>query len=221
MTSGVRTYHARRGRTGPAAMAALERLLPTYGVEPHGQPLDVGTLFEPVLPVVLEIGFGKGTSTLALARRERDVGVLAADVHTPGIAAILSACESEQLANVRVVAGDAVTLLRERIPPGSLSGIRAFFPDPWPKARHAKRRLIQPDLVRMMVDRLRSGAVLHTATDQCDYAAGMLAVLRAEPRLVNCFDGYAPRPAWRPVTEFEAKALEQGADIRELMFQRI
>lgn len=221
MTDGVRTYHARRGRLGPTVRAALHTLLPSYGVPPEGDRLDPAALFDPPRPAVLEIGCGKGDATLALARAEPQIGVLAVDVHIAGIAAILSACAAEHLPNVRVVPGDAVTLLRQRIPRASLAGIRVFFPDPWPKARHAKRRLIRPDLVRLLAARLEPGGVLHTATDHPGYAEVMLAVLGAEPLLANCSGRYTPRPAWRPLTGYERTALEQGREVRDLMFRRV
>lgn len=221
MPPAIATFHGRRGRLGPRGRDALARLLPTFGVDVEGSPVRPESFFAHPLPVVVEIGCGRGEATASFALAQPDTAILAADVHTAGIAALLLACEEHHLDNVRVALGDGVELLRNRIPSASLAGIRAFFPDPWPKVRHHKRRLLRPHLVAVMSDRLRPGGALHVATDWRPYADEMLAVLTQEPLLRNCSpDGFSERPAWRPVTAYEAKAQEAGRPTRELLFRR-
>lgn len=212
----IRTFHPRRGRMSDAQRAAMDTLLPRYGV-PEG-PLDVATLFGG-RPVVLEIGFGLGHATVELARADPSTGIVAVDVHTPGVARLLRELEEHGLDNVRVVHGDAVELLRERVAESSLAAIRLFFPDPWPKARHHKRRIVRPDLVRLMASRLQPGGVLHCATDWAPYADVMLEVLTAEPALRNAYAGWAPRLE-RPMTKFERSGIEQGHAVADLVFVR-
>ncbi len=212
----IRTFHPRRGRMSPAQRAAVDTLLPRYGV-PEG-PLDVTTLFGG-RPVALEIGFGLGHATVEMALADPTTGIVAVDVHTPGVARLLLALEEHGLDNVRVVHDDAVELLRERVADSSLAAIRVFFPDPWPKARHHKRRLVRPDLVRLMASRLQPGGVLHCATDWASYAEVMLEVLTAEPTLRNAYDDWAPRLE-RPMTKFERAGLEQGHEVADLVFVR-
>jgi tRNA (guanine-N7-)-methyltransferase len=166
-------------------------------------------------PLMLEIGSGMGESTAALAAAEPDVDHLAVEVFEPGIAALLM--RATELTNLVVLRGDAVTLLSEKVPEASLAGIRIFFPDPWPKRRHHKRRLVQPAFVALAATRLRPGGTLHMATDWADYAVQMRAVADAEPRLVG---GEVPRPPWRPVTKFEARARTEGRDVHDFVYRR-
>ena len=214
--SDIRTFHARRGRISAAQAEAVRTLLPRYGV-PDGV-LDVATIFDG-RPVVVEIGFGLGDATVEMAESEPGTGIVALDVHTPGVARLLLAIEERGLDNVRVVHGDAVPFVRDRVPEASLAGVRAFFPDPWPKARHHKRRLVRPDLVALMAARLRPGGVVHVATDWAPYAEAMREVLDAEPMLRDCYDGPAPRLE-RPLTKFERQGLEQGHDVVDLVYER-
>jgi tRNA (guanine-N7-)-methyltransferase len=208
----IRTYHPRRGRMTAAQLATIDRLLPQHALEPGPVHL-TGR-------VVLEIGFGLGDATVRMALDDPLTTIIAVDVHTPGVARLLAAIERESLTNVRVVHGDAVALLAERIAEESLDGIRAFFPDPWPKARHHKRRLVRPDLVHLMATRLRPGARLHVATDWEPYAESMLEVLGGEPLLVNAYPRWAPRLE-RPLTKFERQGLERGHVVRDLVFTRV
>jgi len=174
-------------------------------------------------PVVLEIGFGMGDATATMAAADPGTGILAVDVHTPGHGNLLRRIESDQLGNVRLAEGDAVVLLRDQLAPDSVDGLRIYFPDPWPKARHHKRRLIQPEFVALAVSRLRPGSVVHCATDWEPYAEQMLEVLSASPDLENLHpqgSGYAPRPDWRPVTKFEQQGLDKGHTIQDLLFRR-
>ncbi|HSN06537.1 MAG TPA: tRNA (guanosine(46)-N7)-methyltransferase TrmB [Candidatus Angelobacter sp.] len=212
----IRTFHPRRGRMSAAQRAAVETLLPRYAVPPGR--IDVTTLFGG-RPVALEVGFGLGHATVEMAQADPATGIIAVDVHTPGVARLLLAIEEHGLDNVRVVHGDAVELLRHRVDESSLAAVRVFFPDPWPKARHHKRRFVRPDLVRLMASRLRPGGVLHCATDWAPYADAMLDVLTAEPMLRNAYDGFAPRLE-RPTTKFERTGLERGHDVVDLVFVR-
>ena len=166
-------------------------------------------------PLILEIGSGMGESTAALAAAAPDVDHLAVEVFEPGIAALLM--RATELTNLVVLRGDAVTLLSAKVPEASLAGIRIFFPDPWPKRRHHKRRLVQPEFVALAATRLRPGGTLHMATDWADYAVQMRAVADAEPRLVG---GEVPRPPWRPVTKFEARARTEGRDVHDFVYRR-
>ncbi|MCX6460464.1 MAG: tRNA (guanosine(46)-N7)-methyltransferase TrmB [Actinobacteria bacterium] len=218
-TARVRTFHARRGRLGPEMNDALDELLPRYAVaiESPGAPSD---LFDPPLPVVLEIGFGMGDATVTMARLEPDRGILAVDVHTRGIAALARALDSEALTNVRVAHGDAVTLV-EALPEGCLAGIRAWFPDPWPKARHHKRRLVQPVTLTLLASRLQSGGTMHFATDWPEYAEQMLEVVSAEPTLRLTSTGFTPRPEWRPMTRYEKAGLTAGRPVADLIAVRV
>jgi tRNA (guanine-N7-)-methyltransferase len=196
-----------------AQIDAVARLLPRYGL-PDG-PLDADALFDG-RPVALEIGFGLGHATVEMAEADPGIGIVAIDVHTPGVARLLAEIERRGLTNVRVELGDAVDLLEHRIPEASLDAIRIFFPDPWPKARHHKRRIVRPDLVALMASRLRPGGVLHCATDWEPYADAMREVLDAEPALHDPYDGWAPRLE-RPLTKFERHGVEKGHVVRDLV----
>lgn len=215
----IRTFHPRRSRMTPTAASALARLLPTWGVQVHDAPADLAELFVPRLPVVLEIGSGMGQATLAMAQADPSMGIVAVDVHTPGIGALLAGVERLGLANVRVCIADAVDLM-DQLEPGTLVGVRAFFPDPWPKARHHKRRLVQPAFVRRAAQLLATGGTLHLATDMADYAEQMLAVCSAEPLLANTSEGFVQRPPWRPETSFEARGTAAGRRSRDLILRR-
>jgi tRNA (guanine-N7-)-methyltransferase len=219
----VRTFEPRRSRVTTAQRRALLRLWPVWGLEIDGRTrLDLDELFGG-LPVVLEIGFGMGEATAEMAAADPHTGILASDVHTPGQGNLLRLAEQRGLTNVRVANGDAVLLLREMLPPASLAGVRVFFPDPWPKKRHHKRRLIQPEFVELAASRMRPGALLHCATDWEPYAEQMLQVLSASPSLENTVPGggYAPRPADRPMTRFERQGLAKGHVVRDLLFRRV
>lgn len=198
----VRTYKRRAGRVTAGQADALARLWPTYGVTVDGNPLDFAALFGRRAPVVLEIGFGMGEATAEMAQAQPDRDLLAVDVHTPGQGALLRQVEHRGLTNVRVGDGDAMVLLRDMVPPASLAEVRLFFPDPWPKQRHAKRRLVSQAFADLMADRLEPGGRLHIATDWPAYAAQVLSVLEAHPTLT--VDAGVP---WRPRTRFE----EQGS----------
>lgn len=217
--SDVRTFHGRAGRLGPAAQQALVDHWPRFGVTFTDQMLDFDRLFDG-RDVVVELGSGMGEATAEMAQADPDTGILAIEVHTAGVAALLRRIEDAQLVNVRVMHCDGVPVLQQMIAPDALAGVRLFFPDPWPKARHHKRRFVRPDLVHLVARRLAPEGLFHTATDWADYADQMLAVMSAEPLLVNRFDGFAPRPTWRPLTRFERKGLRQGHTVADLLFAR-
>lgn len=215
----IRSFHPRRSRTSPSAASALLRLLPVWGIDVPDAPPRVSALFDPPLPAVLEIGSGMGEATLAMADADRGTGILAVDVHTPGIGALLAGADRLGLANVRVCIGDAVELM-DRLEPATLAGIRIFFPDPWPKARHHKRRLIQPAFVHRAAQLLAPGGTLHLATDVPEYAEHMLDVCSAEPLLRVTEGGLQGRAPWRPVTKFEQRAESAGRASRDLILVR-
>jgi tRNA (guanine-N7-)-methyltransferase len=183
--------------------------------------LDAVAIFGRPVPLVLEIGSGMGEATVAMAAADPHRGYLAAEIHTPGVANLLALVEERGLDNVRVVDGDALDLLRHRIAPDSLDAVHVFFPDPWPKKRHHKRRLIQARHVALLRSRLVPGGRLHCATDDTGYAEAMLDTLRADPGLVNVHDTFAPRAPNRPVTKFEERAVGSGRPVFDLIFRRV
>lgn len=216
----IRSYVLRQGRLTGAQRRACETLLPRFGIPYAHAPIDLDRVFERAAPRVVEIGTGMGetTATIAAAHPENDyIGI---EVHAPGVGSLLNRIIEYGLANVRVIQHDAVEVLRDMIPPAALDGVHVFFPDPWPKKRHHKRRLIQPPFAALLASRMKPGAYLHVATDWEDYARQILDTLSAEPLLVNTCGGYAPRPEWRPPTKFEARGLRLGHRVWDLLFRR-
>lgn len=191
---------------------------------PEG-PLDVKSWFGRSAPVVLEIGSGMGETTAQLVAAQPDVNYLAVEVYKPGLAQLMLRAEKLEVSNLRLLRGDAIVLLREHVEPGSLDEVRIYFPDPWPKKRHHKRRLVQSASVELITSRLRPGGVLHLATDWENYAEQMREVCEAESQLSNRYadepGGWAPRPGWRPVTKFENRAHDEGREIRDLIYERV
>ena len=216
----IRSYVLRQGRTSPAQMRAVETLLPRFGIQYRSGILDLDHAFGRAAPKVLEIGFGMGETTAAIAKSRPDTDFLGVEVHTPGVGALLRLIDDYQLSNMRIVQHDAVAVVRDMIAPGSLDGIHVFFPDPWPKKRHHKRRLVQPAFVALLASRLRNDGYMHMATDWEEYAQQMLEVLSAEPSLVNTSASYAPRPDYRPETKFERRGLKLGHGVWDLVFRR-
>ena len=214
----IRSFVVRPGRMGPGQARALESLAPAFVVPLEERPFDAAATFGRAAPLVLEIGFGMGTATAAIAAASPQTNYLGVEVHPPGVGALLKLIGDEALTNIRIVQDDAVSVLERMIAPASLAGVHVFFPDPWHKTRHHKRRLIQPDFVRLLASRLAPGGTLHCATDWQPYAEQMLAVLSAEPELANTAAGYADRPASRPLTKFENRGLLRGHGVWDLVF---
>jgi len=216
----VRSYVLRAGRMGTGQQRALRELAPRYVLPFTEHPLDAAAAFGRAAPLILEIGFGMGDATAAIAAASPQLNFLGVEVHPPGVGALLQHIDAQQLRNVRIVQHDAVAVLEHMLAPGSLAGAVVFFPDPWPKKRHHKRRLIQPAFVALLASRLASRATLHLATDWAPYAQQMLEVLSAEPALINSAPGFAPRPAYRPLTKFEQRGARLGQPAQDLVFRR-
>ena len=218
----VRSYVLRGGRITDGQKKALDELWPRYGVPEGDSPPDFGELFGNGRPVIVEIGFGNGEATWRMARSDPDHNFLGIEVHRAGIGHLLLALEEHGIDNVRVACADAVEFLRGRVGPASLDGVRIYFPDPWPKKRHHKRRLIQPAFVELLASRMKAGAVLHLATDWAPYAEHMLGALNAVPGFENLAagGGAAPRPEWRPRTRFERRGERLGHRVFDLVLRR-
>ena len=217
----IRTFHPRRGRMSARHADARATLWPTLGLtvlDGDRTPLDLAALFGRSAPVVLEIGFGMGETTAAMAAADPGRDYLGVEVHTPGIGNLLALVGERGLRNVRVAHGDALHLVH-RIAPGTLDAVHVFFPDPWPKARHHKRRLVSPATVALVRERLRPGGLLHCATDWPDYAAAMAEALDGDPGLRPAHDGDPPRGA-RPETKFERRGTLAGRPITDLRYVR-
>ncbi len=215
----VRSFVLRQGRVSNAQARAHETLMPVYGIPYTGRPLDLAAVFGRSAPKILEIGFGMGETTATIAAANPDKDYLGIEVHTPGVGSLLKQIEEQGLRNLRVIQHDAVEVL-QMIPPESLDGVQIFFPDPWPKKRHHKRRLVQAPLIALLATKLRPGGTLHVATDWQDYAEQILAVLSAEPTLRNTVEAYAPRPAGRPQTKFESRGLRLGHGVWDIVFSK-
>ncbi|MBT6275258.1 MAG: tRNA (guanosine(46)-N7)-methyltransferase TrmB [Chromatiales bacterium] len=216
----VRSFVRRAGRVTPGQKLALDTVAEEFGLADTGV-IDFSRDFGRVAPVWLEIGFGDGDNLVELARRHPEVNLLGLEVHEPGVGRALMGVRDAGLENVRVANADAVQLMRERLSPGTLDKIMLFFPDPWPKKRHHKRRIVQPEFIRLAVSRLRPGGVFHAATDWAPYAEHMLEVLGAEPNLLNTAkDDYAPTRSDRIETKFERRGLRLGHGVWDLKFER-
>ena len=214
----IRSFVTRAGRLSIAQARAIEELGPQFCIPYVKAPLDVDAAFGRSAPTILEIGFGMGETSAKIAAGMPDRNFIGVEVHTPGVGSLLKLIGELGLTNLRLIQHDAFEVLTNMIAPGSLAGIHVFFPDPWHKARHNKRRLLQSPLVALLASRLASGGYLHCATDWEDYAVQMLEVLGNEPALQNSADGYAPRPDYRPVTKFENRGLRLGHGVWDLVF---
>ncbi|WP_225783567.1 tRNA (guanosine(46)-N7)-methyltransferase TrmB [Xenophilus sp. Marseille-Q4582] len=219
----LRSFVRRAGRTTTGQSKAFEQWGPQFLLPFREARLDVDAAFGRHAPTVLEIGFGMGEATAHIARVRPDDNFLCCEVHEPGVGALLKRIGEQDIRNIRICAHDAVEVLQHMIAPQSLAGIHIFFPDPWHKKRHHKRRLIQPPFVRQLVEHLAPGGYLHCATDWQPYAEQMLQVLRAEPLLANTSgspEGWAPKPDYRPLTKFENRGLRLGHGVWDLVFRR-
>jgi tRNA (guanine-N7-)-methyltransferase len=216
----IRSYVLRQGRTTAAQARAVAALMPRWGIDFSPAPLDLDRAFGRRAPKVLEIGFGMGETTALIAAANPRTDYLGVEVHGPGVGALLRRIDTLGLTNVRVIQHDAVEVVDLMIAPGALDGVLVFFPDPWQKKRHHKRRLLQPEFVRLLASRMKPGACLHAATDWEDYAVQMLEVLSAEPLLENTATGFAARPESRPLTKFEARGARLGHGVWDLVFRR-
>ncbi|WP_298830476.1 tRNA (guanosine(46)-N7)-methyltransferase TrmB [uncultured Piscinibacter sp.] len=217
----IRSYVVRAGRMGTGQMRALAELAPHYVLPFAAAVTDFTAAFGRAAPLVVEIGFGMGDATAQIAAARPDTSFLGIEVHPPGVGALLQRIEALGLANLRIVQHDAVEVLERMVAPASLAGVHVFFPDPWHKKRHHKRRLIQPPFVALLASRLAPGGYLHCATDWQPYAEQMLDVLSSDPTLKNRFEGYAPRPDYRPLTKFENRGLRLGHGVWDLVFERV
>lgn len=203
-----------------AQRRAYEELHARYVIPYRPQALDLTALFGRSAPTILEIGFGMGETTAAIAQAHPQLNYLGVEVHSPGVGSMLKLIDTHRLANVRIVQHDAVEVVEHMLLPATLEAIHVFFPDPWPKRRHHKRRLIQPSFVRLLAERLKPGGYLHLATDWYQYALQILEVVSAQPGLVNTADGFAPRPSHRPVTKFEQRGVDRGHGVWDVLFVR-
>lgn len=204
-----------------AQRRALSEWLPVYGVEPGSGPLDLAALFDRDVPVIMEIGFGDGSALMQMAAEQPACDFLGVEVYRPGVGRLLMRVRALGLTNVRVICEDAVEVLKQRIPRGSLTKVLIFFPDPWPKKRQQKRRLIQPEFVHAVTQALTPGGQLHLATDWQDYAEHMLQVLSAEPGLRNTAETFAQRPGYRLPTKYEQRGEALGHRVWDLIFEKV
>ena len=216
----VRSYVLRQGRISPAQQRALDELLPRYGIAFAAQPIDAARIFGRSAPLVLEIGSGMGETTIAIAQARPEADFIAVEVHGPGVGSLLKAIAALGLTNLRVIRHDACEVLERMFGDAALDAVHIFFPDPWPKKRHHKRRLVQPPFADRVARRLKPGGTLHVATDWEEYAEQMLAVLSAQPLLRNAAPRYSDRPAYRPLTKFEARGRRLGHAVFDLVFVR-
>jgi len=217
----LKSFVKRAGRTTDGQARAFAELGPLFLLPYRAEPLDIAGAFGRDAPTVLEIGFGMGEATAHIAALMPEKNFLCCEVHEPGVGALLKRIGEHQLANIRICAHDAVEVIDHMLLPGTLAGVHVFFPDPWHKKRHNKRRLIQPPFVRKLADRLAPGGYLHCATDWQPYAEQMLEVLSQEPLLRNTAEAYAPKPAYRPLTKFENRGLKLGHGVWDVVFERV
>jgi len=218
--SHIRSFVLRQGRVSGAQRRFHEEGMPRWGIPYQAAPLDLDAVFGRHAPRILEIGCGMGETTATIAAEHPQNDYLGIEVHTPGVGSLLKEIATRELSNLRVIRHDAVEVVRDMIAPASLSGIHIFFPDPWPKKRQQKRRLIQPEFIKLLATRLAPSGYLHCATDWEDYALQMLEVLCGETLLLNMANGFTPRPPYRPQTKFESRGLRLGHGVWDLVFRR-
>jgi tRNA (guanine-N7-)-methyltransferase len=217
---GIRSFVLRTGRTTVGQQRALDTLGPQFLLPYQPQPVELQQVFGRAAPTILEIGFGMGEATAHIAGLMPEKNFLCCEVHTPGVGALLKRIGDAGLANIRIVQHDAVEVLEHMLPAESLAGVHIFFPDPWHKARHNKRRLVQPHFLAKLLPRLAKGGTIHCATDWEPYAQQMLEVLSAEHSLRNTAHGFAPRPEYRPLTKFENRGIRLGHGVWDVVFEK-
>ena len=216
----IRSFVLRQGRITQAQQRAYDALLPSLGIPYANARLDPAAAFGRSAPLIVEIGFGMGEGTAQIAAAHPDVDYLGIEVHNPGVGSLLDKIGRAGLGNVRIIQHDAVEVMRDMIAPATLAGAHVFFPDPWHKKRHHKRRLLQAPFASLLASRIAPGGYLHVATDWAEYAVQILAVLDAEPLLGNTVERYAPRPDYRPLTRFEQRGVRLGHEVFDLVFRR-
>jgi tRNA (guanine-N7-)-methyltransferase len=218
MKQTIRSFVLRQGRVSNAQRRACETLLPKYGIPFDQKTINLDDIFGRSAPKILEIGFGMGETTAAIASANPEKDYLAIEVHTPGVGSLLNQIEALELNNLRIIQHDAVEVLQYMLAKECLDGIHIFFPDPWPKAKHHKRRLIQAALVNRLCSHLKQGSYIHAATDWEDYAEQILEVFNNESQLINTAKDFAPRPEYRPLTKFEQRGLKLGHEVWDIIF---
>lgn len=217
----IRSFVLRQGRLTKGQARALETGYPTFGIDYTPEMLDLSAKFNRAdSKKILEIGFGMGETTAKIAQTLPEYDFLAAEVHTPGVGALLKLIEELALTNIRVIQHDVVEVLQDMLPDASLDGVHIFFPDPWHKKRHHKRRLIQAEFVKLLCTKLKIGGYLHVATDWQEYAEWVLEVLNAESQLQNTASAYAEKPSYRPLTKFESRGIKLGHGVWDIVFMR-
>lgn len=219
----VRSYVLRAGRVTEGQKRALDELLPRFGVSAGDAVIDFPALFGNDRPVVIEIGFGNGEATWRMARAEPEKNFLGVEVHRPGVGRLLLKIEEHGLENIRIAGEDAVEFLQHRVADRTLDGVRIYFPDPWPKKRHHKRRIVQPAFVALLERKMRAGGLLHLATDWAPYAESMLEVMQSAPGFENLSPTgrYVAKPEWRPPTKYERRGQRLGHEVADLVYRRL
>ncbi|MCP1289144.1 tRNA (guanosine(46)-N7)-methyltransferase TrmB [Chromobacterium sp. S0633] len=216
----IRSFVLRQGHLSPGQQRAMDEGMPRWGIEYRPERIDLEQAFGRAAPKILEIGFGMGGATAEIAAANPAQDYLGVEVHSPGVGNLCKLIAEKELSNLRIIRHDAVEVLDHMLADGSLDGVHIFFPDPWHKKRHNKRRLIQAPLVEKLVAKLKPGGYLHAATDWEDYALQIMEVFSGQPQLVNSADGYAPRPDYRPLTKFEARGIKLGHGVWDVIFRR-
>ncbi|MCP9759989.1 tRNA (guanosine(46)-N7)-methyltransferase TrmB [Aquitalea sp. S1-19] len=216
----IRSFVLRQGHLTQAQQRAMDEGMPKWGIDYQNTILDLDQAFGRSAPKILEIGFGMGTATAEIAAGNPDKDYLAVEVHSPGVGNLLKLIDEQNLTNLRIIRHDAVEVIDHMLADASLDGIHIFFPDPWHKKRHNKRRLIQSPLIAKLVKKLKPGGYLHAATDWEDYALQIMEVFSVEYELENTAEAYAPRPDYRPLTKFEARGIRLGHGVWDVIFRR-
>ncbi|WP_374494738.1 tRNA (guanosine(46)-N7)-methyltransferase TrmB [Zoogloea sp.] len=220
-SQSIRSFVLRQGRMSEAQHRFLDEMMPKVGIAFRPEPIDLSQVFGRKAPQIVEIGFGMGQATAQIAQARPGDDFVGIEVHAPGVGGLCKLIEEGGITNLRIVQHDAVEVLRDMIPEGSLAGVHIYFPDPWPKKRHHKRRLVQGPFVKLIASRLAPGGYLHCATDWEEYAQQMLEVLSAEPMLANTAEGFAPKPDYRPLTKFENRGIKLGHGVWDVVFRRV